>query len=310
MAGELLSLGSNDYKQNMVAVGGLQQGLNSLMGSARSTPSEDQTEEQAEHAKKATNAVTSATTTLGTVVLNHRLPGEPSVGFQYDNFGVAFQKRYSESVGSEGFTASEGSVSLPSSDATMKSSDEALNTKFMNFNENPFDWDNTSKIVTKVVSLDLTSETGGAFPVKDTANDISIFVGNDADPPEPRLVSRNISEPGKSEMLYHEITVPYNSCAIFTAFVPYNRTEEEVGLETVSSNVPKDDDESRVEESELKAPTAHIEELDSENGNEPNEMDNSKEEEDEEEKKEEKKEEKMKEKKEKKDEFIFPHWCK
>ncbi|XP_078587448.1 uncharacterized protein LOC144868752 [Branchiostoma floridae x Branchiostoma japonicum] len=224
MAGELLSLGSNDYKQNMAAVGGLQQGLNSLMGSARSTPSEDQTEEQAEHAKKATNAVTSATTTLGTVVLNHRLPGEPSVGFQYDNFGVAFQKRYSESVGSEGFTASEGSVSLPSSDATMKSSDEALNTKFMNFNENPFDWDNTSKIVTKVVSLDLTSETGGAFPVKDTANDISIFVGNDADPPEPRLVSRNISEPGKSEMLYHEITVPYNSCAIFTAFVPYNRT--------------------------------------------------------------------------------------
>ncbi|CAH1258631.1 PKDREJ [Branchiostoma lanceolatum] len=224
MAGELLSLGSNDYKQNMAAVGGLQQGLNSLMGSARSTPSDDQTEEQAEHAKKATNAVTSATTTLGTVVLNHRLPGEPSVGFQYDNFGVAFQKRYSESVGSEGFAASEGSVSLPKSEDSMKSSDEALNTKFMNFNENPFDWDNTSKIVTKVVSLDLTSETGGAFKVKDTANDISIFVGNDADPPEPRLVTRNISEPGKSEMLYHEITVPYNSCAIFTAFVPFNRT--------------------------------------------------------------------------------------
>ncbi|XP_078669286.1 uncharacterized protein LOC144910271 isoform X2 [Branchiostoma floridae x Branchiostoma belcheri] len=241
MAGELLSLGSNDYKQNLAAVGGLQQGLNSLMGSARSTPSEDQTEEQAEHAKRATNAVTSATTTLGTVVLNHRLPGEPSVGFQYDNFGVAFQKRYSESVGSEGFTASEGSVSLPNSEASMKSSDEALNTKFMNFNENPFDWDNTSKIVTKVVSLDLTSETGGAFPVKDTANDISIFIGNDADPPKPLLVSRNITNPGKSEMLYHEITVPYNSCAIFTAFVPHNRT---VPFQAYVKNgkVPTEDD--------------------------------------------------------------------
>ncbi|XP_070577717.1 uncharacterized protein [Ptychodera flava] len=164
-----------------------------------------------------TKSVVNTVEAISEAVLSKRVPGQPPVVFNTSTLSVQLQRDKPSDVAGSALESSSGNFQLPSAAALFgdQSNSSYVDTQFLAFSGNPFDWDNSSAYISSdVISLSFSSADGNDIIVTELTDDILIELPKSPTLPEPEPVNiTNVDD--SSGLLVYGIEVPLGMAVHF-----------------------------------------------------------------------------------------------
>ncbi|XP_070577710.1 polycystin-1-like protein 2 [Ptychodera flava] len=159
------------------------------------------TDSSADDTGNAVSSSTSSTVVKSTVstvnsvsqaVLSKRVPGQPPVVMNTSSLTVQLQRDEPSDLGGSTLSSDVGDFQLPAADTLLGgyAGDSFIDTQFLSFTTNPFNWDNSSQYISSsVISLSFADSNSSNIAVSGLSEDIVINLPILVDLPEPDMLN-------------------------------------------------------------------------------------------------------------------------
>ncbi|XP_070548690.1 polycystin-1-like protein 2 isoform X2 [Ptychodera flava] len=186
-------------------------------------PSPEELEVEREKNKLVAESVVGAVKSAADALLKGKPAGSKPIEVKTTSLTMSLQRDRPSNLGGKKLSGGGGSFKLPSSSTmlskrrrrdTSSSDDEdedSVSIVMTSTSKNPFTYDTSNQLDSKVVSLELNDADGSAIPVHDLEEDILIEIDNPA-VPEPETVTPVLTV--DMDMYYRKLKISENNTAI------------------------------------------------------------------------------------------------